>query len=72
MTETKNKITEKELLVKYPRMNNGVSMTESRKILNKNGVFYTDEEIAKVNKTMELLADLWYNQWKRKQELAKE
>lgn len=61
------KITKEELLRKYPRMNNGVSMTESRKTLNKNGVFYNDEEIVSINKVMELLADECYKLWKRKQ-----
>lgn len=65
----KKKITEQELLAKYPRMNNGVSMTESRKILNKNGVFYSDEEIERLNKVMELLADLYYKQTRGKQGL---
>ncbi|MES2592709.1 MAG: hypothetical protein V4608_12560 [Bacteroidota bacterium] len=44
-------------------------MTESRKILNKNGVIYTDEEIVRINKVMELLADECYKQWKRKKEV---
>lgn len=56
----RKKPTMEELLVRYPRLNNGVSMTESRKILNKNGVFYSDEEIERLNKVMELLADAYY------------
>ncbi len=69
MVKTRKKLTSQELLEKYPRINNGVSMTESRKILNKNGVIYTDEEIVRINKVMELLADECYKQWKRKKEV---
>jgi hypothetical protein len=61
--------TEKELLIKYPRMNNGVSMTECKKILNKNGVFYSDEEIERIRKVMELLCNVYYQQTNRKQNL---
>jgi hypothetical protein len=64
----KKRVTEAELLAKYPRMNNGVSMTECRRILNKNGVFYTDEEIERMGKVMELLAEVYYQQTRGRQQ----
>ncbi len=38
-----------------------LSTTECKKILNKNGVFYTDEEIEKLKITLYQIAEIWYN-----------
>jgi hypothetical protein len=60
--------TKEELLVQYPRMYNGVSMTESKKVLNKNGAYYTDEQIVEINNILEVLATVYYNRVKGKKE----
>lgn len=43
-----------------------LSLTKCKKILNKNGISYTDEEIIKIREFLYILAEIEYQSYKQK------
>lgn len=58
--KSQKKTTEEKFVVEYVRRSRGLSMADCKKILNKNGLYYSDHEVELVRNVLELLAEMHY------------